>query len=111
MCESVAYAARSCFDVLGLDGELSASGGGMQSDALAQIFADVLGRPVHIPREPLVGARGAAAVAWAAMGEAVDLDAWSEDRRMVAPADPEPHEVGYRHYLEDVANARAAWSG
>jgi erythritol kinase len=112
VCESVAYAARSCFDVLGLDGELSACGGGMRSEALAQIFADVLGRPVLIPREPMVGARGAAAVAWQAMGDAVDLDAWSEDRRLVEPTDDGAalHDRGYQRYLEDVGRARSAWT-
>jgi sugar (pentulose or hexulose) kinase len=112
MCESVAYAARSCFEVLGLDGELSACGGGTQSEALAQIFADVLARPVLIPREPLVGARGAAAVAWQAMGDPVDLAAWSDDRRVVEPTGEGAslHDEGYRRYLEDVAHARTAWA-
>lgn len=112
MCESVAYAARNCFEVLGLNGELSACGGGTQSEALTQIFADVLARPVLIPRELLVGVRGAAAVAWQAMGEPVDLDAWSEDRRVVEPTGDgvARHDEGYRRYLEEVANARAAWA-
>ena len=112
MCESVAYAARSCFEVLGLDGELSACGGGTQSEALTQIFADVLARPVLVPREPLVGARGAAAVAWQAMGDQVDLAAWSQDRLVVEPTGDGVafHDEGYRRYLEEVANARAAWA-
>ena len=112
MCESVAYAARSCFEVLGLDGELSACGGGTRSEALAQIFADVLARPVLIPRETLVGARGAVAVAWQAMGDPVDLDAWSEDRRVVEPTEAgvAVYSEGYRRYVEDVAHARTAWA-
>jgi sugar (pentulose or hexulose) kinase len=112
MCEAVAFAARSCFDVLGLDGELSACGGGTQSAALAQIFADVLARPVLIPREPHVGARGAAAVAWQAMGDPVDLDAWSEDRRVIEPTDAgvTAYAEGYQRYLEDVARARTGWA-
>jgi sugar (pentulose or hexulose) kinase len=112
VCESVAFAARSCFDALGLDGELSACGGGTQSEALAQIFADVLARPVLIPRESMVGARGAAAVAWQSMGDPVDLDAWSEDRRVVEPTDDGValHEAGYQRYLDDVGRARTAWT-
>lgn len=112
VCEAVAYAARSCFDAIGLDGELSACGGGTQSEALVQIFADVLARPVLVPREPMVGARGAVAVAWQSMGDAVDLDAWSEDRRVVEPTDDGVtlHERGYQRYLDDVGRARSAWT-
>jgi sugar (pentulose or hexulose) kinase len=79
---------------------------------LAQIFADVLARPVLIPRESMVGARGAAAVAWQSMGDPVDLDAWSEDRRVVEPTDDGValHEAGYQRYLDDVERARSAWT-
>ncbi|WP_262849313.1 FGGY-family carbohydrate kinase [Mumia quercus] len=110
VCESVAYAARHCFDRLGLSGEVAACGGGTRSQGWLQIFADVLGTDVHVPREPLVGARGAALVAWNSLGVAVDVEAWRADRDVVRPSAAAPgYETGYRRYLDDLALARTSW--
>ena len=111
VCESVAYAARHCFDRLGLSGEVAACGGGTRSKAWLQIFADVLGTDIHVPREPLVGARGAALVAWESLGVDIDVAAWRADRDVIAPSPASArYEVGYRRYLGDLATARASWS-
>ena len=111
LCEGIAYAARHCFDELDLDGEVAACGGGLQSGAWAQIFAEVIGRPLYLPDETAVGARGAAMVAWAGLGQPVDHDAWRAQRRRIqpAPARVAEYERGYAEYRESLASARALW--
>jgi len=111
-CESVAYASRQCFEILGLTGEISATGGGLKSREWAQIFADVLGRPLNIPQEELVGARGAALVAYGALGDPVDRDVWRADRTVIEPnADARAaYDDGFARYLEDLEAARVAWN-
>lgn len=111
LCEAVAYAARHNLETAGLTGEVSACGGGARSAAWGQIFADVLGRPLHVPHEEGVGARGAAMTAWDALGEPVDRAEWAAARRTVLP-DPaavEFYERGYRAYLESIERARPVW--
>ncbi|MBC9226964.1 carbohydrate kinase [Aeromicrobium sp. 636] len=112
MCESVAYAARHCLEAAGLDGELSGCGGGLGTPAFAQLIADATGQALHVPYEPFVGARGAAAVAWAALGTPVDEDAWAEDRQVITPQDDlrDRFEAGYAAYLADVREARQRWT-
>ncbi|WP_167132992.1 FGGY-family carbohydrate kinase [Paramicrobacterium chengjingii] len=112
LCESVVFAARHCLEVLGFDGELSASGGGVRSSAWAQLLADVMGRPIWIPHEAQVGIRGAAQVAWKRLGTPVDTDAWRTQRTRLDP-NLDAHaalEAGYREYLADLAAARAQWN-
>ena len=111
LCEAVAYAARHNLETAGLRGEVSACGGGARSAGWSQIFADVLGRSLHVPHEEGVGARGAAMTAWDALGEPVDREKWAADRRTVRP-DPgasEHYERGYREYLEAIDRARPLW--
>lgn len=112
MCESVAFAARHIFDTIGLNGELSATGGGMKSKYWAQLFSDVMGAPLHVPREELVGARGAALVAWDALGRSVDHDQWKSDRDVIMPnaANARAYDDRFNGYLADVAHARAQWT-
>ncbi|WP_327007449.1 carbohydrate kinase [Dactylosporangium sp. NBC_01737] len=103
-CEAIAYSARHCLTVAGLDGELYAGGGGMRSPAWAQIFADVLGRPVRVLTGEEIGARGAAQAALRTVG---------------GPELPPPpttvftphrsHDDRYADYLSAVANARSTW--
>src|SRR5690606_35554282 len=102
MCEAVAYAARHNLEAAGLTGEVSACGGGARSTAWSQVFADVLGRPVHVPLEEGVGARGAAMAAWAALGDPVDHERWAAERRTVHPEPraAEFYERGYRAGLQ-----------
>lgn len=111
-CESVAFAARDCLEAAGLDGELSGCGGGLGTAAFAQLIADATGRSLHVPHEPFVGARGAAVVAWAALGTPVDHDAWTADRRVIDPQDQvrDQYEAGFARYREDVREARQRWT-
>lgn len=112
LCESVVFAARHCLEVLGFDGELSASGGGLRSTAWAQLLADAMGTPIWIPDEAQVGIRGAALVAWKRLGRPVDARQWREQRTRLEP-DPQAHtalENAYGDYLSDLDAARAQWS-
>ncbi|PKW15705.1 FGGY-family carbohydrate kinase [Saccharopolyspora spinosa] len=111
MCEAVAYAARHNLETAGLTGEVSACGGGARSAAWSQIFADVLGRPLHVPYEEGVGARGAAMTAWDSLGEPVDHEEWAAARRTVVPnpSAVEFYERGYREYLATIDRARPLW--
>lgn len=111
LCEGLAYAARHCFEELGLDGEVAACGGGLQSDSWAQIFAEVLGVPLHLPDSAAVGARGAAMVAWDSLGTPVDRDVWRSQRRLIQPAAERvaDYEKRYADYREQLAAARALW--
>lgn len=111
VCEAVAYAARHCLEAAGLTASLAACGGGTRSAAWTQLFADVLGRPVRIPDEPEVGARGAVAVAWRALGDPVDASQWRADSRTVVPdADrAEAYERGYADYRARLARTLAEW--
>lgn len=112
LCESVAYSARHCLETLGVSAAVTACGGGARSGEWGRIFAGVLGRDLHV-REDAVGIRGAAQVAWSALGTPVDTTAgeWGAAQRTVR-ADPEAiafYEDGYAAYLAALASARAAW--
>ena len=111
LCEGLAYAARHCFDEMGLAGEVAACGGGLQSDAWAAIFADVLGRPLFIPDDAAVGSRGAAMVAWAGLGRPVDEEVWRSQRRRIEPdpANTAFYDEGYAAYRAQLQSARAFW--
>ncbi|GGI85194.1 carbohydrate kinase [Saccharopolyspora subtropica] len=111
MCEAVAYAARHNLETAGLTGAVSACGGGARSAAWSQIFADVLGRPLYVPHEVGVGARGAAMTAWDSLGEPVDREQWAAARRTVVPHPDavEFYERGYRAYLASIDRARPHW--
>lgn len=108
LCESVAYSARHCLETLGVSAEITACGGGARSGEWGRVFAGVLGRDLHV-REDAVGIRGAARVAWSALG--VDADATGVPARTVR-ADPEAveyYEAGYAEYLRTLAAARESW--
>ena len=112
MCEGIACVARDCFEAAGLSGELFVCGGGTRSPAWLQIFADVLGRPLHLARSPEVGARGAVLAGLAAMGAPADRAAWTAAEGVVAPR---PEAVAaYRELFEEYrasqAEARRAWA-
>lgn len=111
LLESIAFAARNCFDTLGGNGEITATGGAFGAEGAAQVFADVLGRPIFLPDEELVGVRGAAVIAWAALGAPVDLEPWRQKRTKITP-DPERslfYDGTYARYLEDLAAAQPLW--
>lgn len=111
LCESVAYSARHCMETLGVSGAVTACGGGARSGEWARIFAGVLGTDLHVSDEA-VGIRGAAQVAWDALGTPVDADEWRAQRRTVT-ADPEAVEYyadGYAAYRRTLTTAREGWS-
>ncbi len=112
LCEGLAFAARHCFEEMGLDGDVAACGGGLQSDAWAEIFADVLGRPLYVPNDAAVGSRGAAMVAWAGLGAPVDEELWRSQRRRIEPdADRVAfYDRAYDGYRRQLASARALWA-
>jgi erythritol kinase len=108
MCEAIAYAARHCFEAAGLTARLAACGGGVRSGPWAQLFADVIGRPLHVPDEPEIGALGASQVARRALGG--PTPAVPPSRRI----DPRPevrtrYDDGYTAYLDRIARARPEW--
>ncbi|HVV12379.1 FGGY-family carbohydrate kinase [Amycolatopsis sp.] len=111
LCESIAYAARHCFDAAGLSGRLYACGGGVRSAEWTQIFADVLGRPIVIPSDPGVGARGAVLVAAEALGQPYDVELWASNSRTVefVPENVEYYQTGYADYQASLAAAQGLW--
>lgn len=121
VCESIGYAARHCFETAGLTGTLAACGGGLRSGTWAQLFADVLGRPVRIPVEAEVGAFGAvqvarSALAGAASGSATAPLSGDPDPSRFRVVDPRPeargvYEDGYAAYRTALEAARSGWAG
>jgi erythritol kinase len=111
LCESIAYAARHCFEAAGLSGRLYACGGGVRSAEWTQIFADVLGRPIVIPSDPGVGARGAVLVAAEALNQPYDRDLWASSSRTVSfvPENVEFYQRGYADYQASLTAARGLW--
>ncbi|MDQ0378791.1 FGGY-family carbohydrate kinase [Amycolatopsis thermophila] len=111
LCESIAYAARHCFEAAGLSGRLYACGGGVRSAEWTQIFADVLGRPIVIPSDPGVGARGAVLVAAEALNQPYDADLWASSSRTVTPVSEnvEFYQRGYADYQASLTAARGLW--
>lgn len=105
-CEAIAYSARHCLTAAGLTGELVGCGGGLRSRAWAQLFADVLGRPLRLCADHEVGARGAAQAALRTVG-APALPAAAGDTVL----DPVGNlDDGYARYLDQLAHARTAWA-
>lgn len=111
LCESIAYAARHCFESAGLSGTLYACGGGVRSAEWTQIFADVLGHPIVIPSDPGVGARGAVLTAAESLGRPFDVEVWASNSRTVRvrPENADVYQQGYGEYLESLGSARALW--
>jgi erythritol kinase len=111
LCESIAYAARHCFEAAGLSGRLYACGGGVRSAEWIRIFADVLGRPILIPGDPGVGARGAVLTAAEALGEPFDRDLWASTSRTVEfhPEHRTVHDQGFADYQDHLSAARGLW--
>jgi sugar (pentulose or hexulose) kinase len=116
VCEGIAYTAKHCFEraasSVDQDGRLVACGGGSRSGPWAQIFADVLERPLVVPDDPGLGTRGAAMTALRALGDEVDPDAWTAPSRTVEPS-PAAHTgyaEGYLRYRAHVDTARGFWA-
>jgi xylulokinase len=89
--------------------ELRFIGGGAKSELWTRIFADVLGRPIQVVRQPLeANLRGAALIAFAALGE-LDFDAVPERVPVVRQELPHPENqaVYERAFPEFLAFHRA----
>lgn len=112
MCEAVGYAARHCLETAGLSATLAACGGGTRSEGWMRAFTGILGRPVRVPTETEVGAKGVAAVARAALGDPVDEERWHAGFRVWEPdpAHRELYERGYAAYRAEVDRARDRWA-
>jgi sugar (pentulose or hexulose) kinase len=114
VCEAIAFAARHCLDTAGLTGSLTVCGGGTRSLPWLRLFADVLGRSLHVARGPEPGARGAVLAGLAAhepRGATVDFTAWTAPDQTI---DPDPARVdfyrnAYADYLTRVQQARQTW--
>lgn len=110
VCEGIAFAARDCFEHTTLSGRLWACGGGVRCRPWLQIFADVLGRPIHIPQTPEVGTRGAVLGALAAQGDPVDPADWTSVAEVIEPtAEASHYDDGFARYLSHRAAARPLW--
>ena len=118
VCEGIAYTARNCYERAAAsspaadEGRLAACGGGARSGPWAQIFADVLDRPLVVPDDPGVGTRGAAVVAARALGDDLDPADWAAPSRTVEPS-PHAREwyaEGYERYRTHVDAARDLWA-
>jgi erythritol kinase (D-erythritol 1-phosphate-forming) len=107
-CEAIAYSARHCLTAAELTGALTACGGGIASADWAQVFADVLDRPVRVLAGEEIGARGAALAALSTMD--VDPAGWTPAGRMFEPAAADRYAAGYDRYLAQIAQARPNWS-
>jgi xylulokinase/erythritol kinase len=104
LCESLAYAARQCFEAAGLTGDVRVCGGGAASSALLQLFADVLNRPLHV----LSGELGALGAVCAASGMLIRP---ASRGTVVAPnsAATAIYDAGYADYLSYLDAARNRW--
>ncbi len=79
--------------------EVALTGGVSASPVVRRIVADVLGLPVVVPPEHEGSARGAAILAWVALGAAADIDTFDRERLRETPRilpSEDVHAV-YRH--------------
>lgn len=109
LCESLAYAARHCFEAAGLIGEVMVCGGGSASEALTAIFADVLDRPLVIVDGSDATARGAVIAAAGAFGDPGPGASTTVPRRTVIeprPANRAAYDDGFADYLDRLGSAR-----
>jgi len=71
----------------------------------------VLGRPIVIPSDPGVGARGAVLVAAEALNQPFDAELWASSSRTVSPVpeNVEFYQSGYADYQASLTAARGLW--
>ncbi len=115
VCEGIAYTAKHCLERAVSSapgaGRLVAGGGGARSGPWAQIFADVLERPLEVPDDPGLGTRGAAMTAARGLGDEVDPATWAAPSRTVEPSSAAHtcYAEGYLRYRAHVDTAREFW--
>jgi len=115
--EGICFGTRQILDDMATHGfaleRIVAGGGGAKSRLWTQIQADVLGRPIHLPRDKETMALGAAI--WAGLGAGVftayqdAIDRMVHIERAVAPV-PErraAYDTLYRQYVELYPTVRA----
>lgn len=107
VCEAVAYSARHCLEAAGLSGQLTACGGGLATPQWAQIFADVLDRPVRVLAAQEIGARGAALAAASVAAPQTCFPSAPGEIYQPRAQSARRYADGYGRYLELVAQARA----
>ncbi len=117
ICEATAFGSRHILEDLAGHGfqaaRLFAGGGGAKSALWLQIHADVLGQPIHLPRETESCALGSAMAAAVRAGHYADLD--EAARRMVqfaAVVEPQArhkrvYDYHYGHYVATYPALRA----
>lgn len=112
VCEGIAFAARDCFAGTDLTGRLFVCGGGTRSREWLQVFADVLGRPLHLSRAAGVGARGAVLSQLWAAGADPDPGRWTATTGVVEP-DPAAavvYDELFARYRAHRRSAQPLWS-
>ena len=107
--EATAFGTRHVLDDLASHGfrigRLFAGGGGAKSRLWLQILADVLGQPIHLPREAEASALGSALVAAVHCGHFASLDVAAENMVEISSVvDPWPenkrvYDECYQRYL------------
>jgi ribulose kinase len=115
--EATAFGTRHILEDLEAHGfrlaRLFAGGGGAKSRLWLQIQADVLGRPIHLPREPEACALGAALVAAVHSGHYADLgEAAGRMVQLAAAVEPKAenqrvYDACYARYLATYPALRA----
>ncbi len=113
LCESLAFAARECFEAAERPDEarLAVCGGGSRSLPWLRIFATVLKAPLSVARLPEVGARGAVLSAMQATGAEVDLARWTAPSATIAPDERLTgfYDEAYQRYLAQRQSASTHW--
>ena len=119
--EGVCFGTRQILDDMATHGfaleRIVAGGGGAKSRLWTQIQADVLGRPIHLPRDAETMALGAAI--WAGLGAGVFTDYQEAIARMVhieRAVTPDPlrrdvYDALYRLYVDLYPAARSTMHG
>lgn len=110
-CEAIALAARHCFELAGIDGDIAICGGGVRSIQWLQMFSDVIGRTVRVAPKDELGAYGAVLAGIDAFGHDVDTSSWTEPSNEVQPNPTftDHYSQSYVQYRAAVDRVRAEW--
>lgn len=91
------------------EGTWTIAGGGAKSAAWAQMFSDILGRPLRRQLHSELGARGVASLAAHTAG--MDIRQWSQDlepHNVVVPGESAPYYVSHSNRFDLVLSAMTA---
>jgi len=103
--EGVAFAIRRAVAPLptAQDEVIDLAGGGARTDVLAQLLADVLGRPLRRVEHTDATARGAALLGWRAAGHQVAPPAGVVEDELIEPKPAEALDERYARFVSKVA--------